>query len=946
MSEETLLSPLTPDRYGQHEDPITAVFPTTKNVIRLPFQVTKQFLEEFSETYPGYKATGNTMKHPHPHLSVDRKVMEEIAVRMLRRYGDGWILDVGGSSVRHHRLRRQNIWSCQPLVDPEDRNRGFRSESACRHRVHECYCKAYDTVMLIHSLYYITPEMLLDVLVRTTYKLGVAVVHLFPERSGTLGFGEASYISESDKIEMHVKGNYHTYVHDNIAWLKSQSINSRGLTLSWTIINISHHSSMLAFRVHAGVVKTLSRFLEQESYDEITIRTQVKRGVSVFKWHEEHSVTALIPKRLIVLLQRQRIGRPANTQTYQLLVHTALRFLKEAKVGEHDIGRLMLVAVVHVMECDAALETGLLTELMRHHEKHEDLAELLAFPKRNRTWLDCFPHHSAVAGFLVPWQLQCLLSLTKQLSHRPVKLLPAPPLPESRFDDPVTYTDCKIEDITSPRTHDLVESKVPLTEIDSTAKISYDVAAHRPPSGTLKPLGITFGGCAPVAYASNLQNEIISVNNRGLLPKPKHDVRKAHLMKRWLKNSFDLLFPERREIVPDFEAWNSRYPLAQRKRHERAVRSGGTTNLEKRKAFVKVEKLLFAKQGEVIDKPPRLIQGAVDEYNVEIGPWMHAFSKELIRLWNKDFIFYYPSGASNEDIGNWLELDLAYYEDDFSKFDATIHHNLLEMELFIYRTFGMPTNMQKLVRKNFPTVGATPHGVSYMVEGTRKSGDQNTSVGNTMLNVLVHAYAMHMLGFTPRYDINTSTWPYRMIALGDDNLIVTGEPIAHVNVENIIKDLGLIPNMVFKDNVNLLEFCSARFWPSETGRVLGPKIGRYLAKIGWMLRPPVGESRQAKEYRGTLLSHVETVNHIPILKEVTQRILDVMAEKRFIKDTELKGYVIQPHQVVTETYSMIHDLYDISASDVEDLLAIVARVERLPAEINHWTLSKFFERDC
>jgi len=946
MSEATLLSPLTHDPREFDRDPIATVFPTHEHTVSLPFQVNKTFLEQFADTYPGYKAVGTTLQHSHPHLNIDRKVMEEMAVRLLRRISDGWIFDVGGSSLRHKRLKRRNIWSCQPLIDPEDFARGFDPGLACRHVACECYCRAYDTVMLIHSLYYIPPEMLLELLVRSVYKMGVAVVHLFPDRAGTLGFNEASYTSVNNLIEMHVRGNFHTYVHDNIMWLKSRSIMSRGFTLTWTVVHLSLHSHILAFRVHTGVVRSLSRFLEEDVNEEITVRTRHKRGFSLASWYEESSQTAAIPKKLLTLLQRQRIGRPVNPQTYQLLIHTALRFLKETETSSVDIGKLMLVAVGHVMQCDVNLEQELLTELCLKHDSHEFLAELLAFPKKQQTWLNYVSSFPYALSFILPWQVQLIGYMIANHPSRTPRLMATIAPPTSRFDDPTVYTQSLIEDITSPRTHDLQESQLNLNPIDDEAKINYDIAEHRAPQGILKPIGITFGGCAPVAYAGNLQNEIVSVNNRALAPKPVHDVRRCHELKRWLKNGFDKIFPNRNEIIPNFDEWNERYPVVVRRRHEEAKRNGGTNKQEKRKAFVKVEKLLLARDTVVTDKAPRLIQGAVDEYNIEIGPWMYAFSKELTRIWNKDFMFFYPSGASNETIGAWAPTDQNYYENDFSKFDATIHHNLLEMELYVYRRFGMPTNKQKLMRKNFPTSGTTPHGVSYMVEGTRKSGDQNTSIGNTMINVLVHAYAMTLIGFPPSQDLESDRFRYRMIALGDDNLIVSPVVIAHERVEKIIMDLGLVPNIVLKDNINFVEFCSARFWPSETGRVLGPKIGRYLAKIGWMLRPPIGESRQAKEYRGTLLSNVDIVNHIPILCEVTRKILDVMREKRFIKDTEVKRYVFQPHQAVQETWTMIHDLYSISKSDVDDLLAIVARVDHLPAEINHWILSSIFSRDC
>jgi len=42
--------------------------------------------------------------------------------------------------------------------------------------------------------------------------------------------------------------------------------------------------------------------------------------------------------------------------------------------------------------------------------------------------------------------------------------------------------------------------------------------------------------------------------------------------------------------------------------------------------------------------------------------------------------------------------------------------------------------------QQFSTKGYGQQGLKYVVEGTRKSGDPNTSLGNTIINGLTHLF--------------------------------------------------------------------------------------------------------------------------------------------------------------------------------------------------------------
>jgi hypothetical protein len=279
-----------------------------------------------------------------------------------------------------------------------------------------------------------------------------------------------------------------------------------------------------------------------------------------------------------------------------------------------------------------------------------------------------------------------------------------------------------------------------------------------------------------------------------------------------------------------------------------------------------------------------------------------------------------------------------YYENDYSRFDSTIGLSLLELEVDIYRRFGLNKRCAHLMLTNLDRVGKTPSGVKYSVPGTRPSGDQNTSCGNTMLNGLLMAYALWC---------QRPLFEWQMAVMGDDNLTQSNRLYDTGHIEGKMRLLGMLPKLVHKTHFHFLEFVSCRFWPTPDGLVLGPKIGKFLVKVGWMLRPPTGEKRRAREYRGTLLSHVNSVGHVPVLNEVVQRMLELTAQSttRFVQDNSRRLKNISIHTTTIETWNMIEDLYQLGKHDIDQINSQIANTF-MGGVLDHPAIRRIVDVDC
>jgi len=354
--------------------------------------------------------------------------------------------------------------------------------------------------------------------------------------------------------------------------------------------------------------------------------------------------------------------------------------------------------------------------------------------------------------------------------------------------------------------------------------------------------------------------------------------------------------------------------------------------------------------GQLLEKDPRMIQGCQDQYNVIVGPYYRGMQLKLKEIWNSKHKLYYPSGASAEQIGNWFSLSEVYFETDFSRFDSSIHPELLLLELLIYERLGFNKNVIKVMRTNISAPLYCSKGVYLEVQGTRRSGTPNTGGGNSLINGCVFAFIMH----------KANIYSYKMIMLGDDNLLlinpksensnyVNERPTFQDSVEQL-KQFGLraVTKVSYGGEEFAVEFCSSKFWPLRDQYILGPKIGRTMAKFGWFIDPPMREKDCITMLKGTVISKYFDFSYLPVLRVMSQRILHLV-EKQDVGKFELrpthKALAEFSHEVTPEIYDFIQQHSGVTKEQLDEIENLIYEVVQLPAIINHPALQLLVEAD-
>ncbi len=187
--------------------------------------------------------------------------------------------------------------------------------------------------------------------------------------------------------------------------------------------------------------------------------------------------------------------------------------------------------------------------------------------------------------------------------------------------------------------------------------------------------------------------------------------------------------------------------------------------------FVKCEKIDFRTKP---DPAPRVIQPRSPRYNVEVGRFLKAQEKSVVKgiaeIWGGPTVM---KGMNAREQGEalremWLEFRRPVAVGlDATRFDQHVSRAALEFEHSCYLAMCPENSRPRLaellamqqVNRGFARVADGV--VKYLVEGRRMSGDMNTGLGNCLLMSLMVLGLRRKLG-----------WKMRLANNGDDCVII------------------------------------------------------------------------------------------------------------------------------------------------------------------------------
>lgn len=405
-----------------------------------------------------------------------------------------------------------------------------------------------------------------------------------------------------------------------------------------------------------------------------------------------------------------------------------------------------------------------------------------------------------------------------------------------------------------------------------------------------------------------------------------------------------------------FDDWNSNYPLSQQETHRRALSEfiSGTSSRPKadqRSLFVKIESLAKSTMEDLNISSklcPRAIQSGTSEHNVVTGPFFKALSKHVAAVWNvvNKKGPMYTSGASAEDIGSTIHYMTTehqfHMEGDFDRFDSTIHRRLLIIAARLYQFLGADAVVIATCLNGISTFGRTKLGIKYSVDGGRKSGDHDTSIGNTLIQCCAMMFC-YCEALECGVDALIENHQFSMVALGDDNYVSGSRSLEVVDIKSRLLALGLELSPVFYPPdvaPHMVTFCSSIVLPclhpdGSQAHVLSTPIGRGIAKGGWSVDPTVPVDSLA---RASAIANSTTMAHVPFLRMLWKRVMELTRGVEAAptdKSTLHKAKVSVAHECDAMTWHYVEQRYGLTPQHEAEYAALLASVTSLPCVVDY-----------
>jgi hypothetical protein len=337
--------------------------------------------------------------------------------------------------------------------------------------------------------------------------------------------------------------------------------------------------------------------------------------------------------------------------------------------------------------------------------------------------------------------------------------------------------------------------------------------------------------------------------------------------------------------------WSPNKKTNARKEQIRMDEDGYTNDIfTTRTAFVKKE--LVNKNER---KPPRLVTMPSQTITNLLGPIVSTMQKAVKLIFNARHKFVYTSGMTREQIGATVNDFLKshgsvhYYWNDYEKYDSSICPELLELlgEAYDYMLSNCADAKSKMQLHVAGNAGWWTYKISDRVtnevfkckiKGTRRSGDVDTTFGNTILNMALNGFAISR-NATP---INN----YRVLTCGDDSFLMVSQDKGPANVLNMdaaddsIRKLGIGPAFQGTNKIYEGDYCSSIFIRQDGKVRCVPKIGRILTKTPLTYRTLETKRDIVKLKIDKLRALIDNTQFVPVLCQVYRRKLQQLLKSK------------------------------------------------------------------
>lgn len=336
--------------------------------------------------------------------------------------------------------------------------------------------------------------------------------------------------------------------------------------------------------------------------------------------------------------------------------------------------------------------------------------------------------------------------------------------------------------------------------------------------------------------------------------------RLRRFVNRWLKKHPELVLPAETDV--SFDTWIEKTPYPEWRKVQLREIFAAHPILGKKdfvnKCFVKDEYYTEPKHA-------RAIYSRSDAFKCHVGPWFKAIEEVLYLL--PEFIKHVPVADRPAYITARLyRTGARYFATDYSSFESHFKKWMMEhveFQLYEHCTKNIPGSQafMNLVRNVIGGLNICEFKYFvFYIEGTRMSGEMNTSLGNGFSNLMFMLFMCDEKGVIGVV----------MVVEGDDGL---GTGIGEFPTVDDFADLGLSLKMEWHEDLSTASFCGIIFDMEDQVNIRDPR--GVIADIAFVC----AKYRKAREpkllglMKCKALSLLHGFRGCPVLQALAQMVL-------------------------------------------------------------------------
>jgi hypothetical protein len=316
-----------------------------------------------------------------------------------------------------------------------------------------------------------------------------------------------------------------------------------------------------------------------------------------------------------------------------------------------------------------------------------------------------------------------------------------------------------------------------------------------------------------------------------------------------------------------------------------------------RKVFVKRELIPVFDNNQLRKSFPRAVSGVCWHANYIFGPYIRAMTKAIkiaLKLCSR---IHFTPGLNNLELGQMIASTYYsgyqhIYNGDYSSYDGSITASTLRCELDMYeRIQKMNSDQKRVALAQLNTYGYTANGLYFSTPGRRNTGDPNTTLGNTLLNLISLNWLTHQFHLD-----------CHIFCAGDDFMIMSRKPFdveSFKEMSNESFDFNL-KELKYTTYLSRLTYISSRVVPAT-----------FSGESVFTCAPTYGKAIPKFFYTMSEVAHAHPIDHLSSLRAMIDASLLFDPIYQHLSNVVLRNYPSLTIQNVIERYSNYDRLRDL-----------------------------------